>query len=61
MIDDNEDLLCIEVPVATNVMTPRPVARNGGAVGARVHFNGKGSKSRLVKVRLVKEHELLVS
>ncbi len=45
MMDDDEDVVCIddEAPVPTNARTPRPVARNGGAV--RVRFNGEGSKS----------------
>jgi hypothetical protein len=43
VMDDDEDVVCIEAPVPTNARTPRPVARNGGAV--RVRFNGEGSKS----------------
>ena len=43
VMDDDEDVVCIEAPVPSNARTPRPVARNGGAV--RVRFNGEGSKS----------------
>ncbi len=43
VIDDDEDVICIEAPVPSHASTPRPVARNGGAV--RVRFNGEGSKS----------------
>ena len=42
-MDDDDDVVCIEAPVPPNARTPRPVARNGGAV--RVRFNGEGSKS----------------
>ncbi len=48
-MDDDEDVVCIEAPVPTNARTPRPVARNGGAV--RVRFNGEGSKSASSPVR----------
>jgi hypothetical protein len=43
VMDDDEDVVCIEAPVPINARTPRPVARNGGAV--RVRFNGEGSKA----------------
>ena len=43
VMDDDDDVVCIEAPVPPNARTPRPVARNGGAV--RVRFNGEGSKS----------------
>ncbi len=36
MIDDNEDVVCIEAPVPTNARTPHPGARNGGAVQVRL-------------------------
>ena len=48
-MDDVEDVVCIEAPVPSNACTPRPVARNGGAV--RVRFNGEGSKSASSPVR----------
>ena len=41
VMDDAEDVVCIEAPVPTNACSPRPVARNDGAV--RVRFNGEGS------------------
>ncbi len=43
VMDDDEDVVCIEAPVPSNSSTPRPVARNGWAV--RVRFNGEGLKS----------------
>jgi hypothetical protein len=49
VMDDVEDVVCIEAPVPSNACTPRPVARNGGAV--RVRFNGEGSKSASSPVR----------
>jgi hypothetical protein len=48
-MDDDEDGVCIEVPVPSNACTQRPVARNGEAV--RVRFNGEGSKSASSPVR----------
>jgi hypothetical protein len=48
-MDDDEDVVCIEAPVPSNASTPRPVARNGGAV--RVRFNGEGLKSASSPVR----------
>jgi hypothetical protein len=49
VMGDDEDVVCMEAPVPTNAWTPRPVARNGGAV--RVRFNGEGSKSASPPVR----------
>ncbi len=43
VMDDDEDVVCIETPVPINARTQRPVACNGGAV--RVRFNAEGSKS----------------
>jgi hypothetical protein len=36
VMDDNEDVVCINAPVPTNAQTPRPVARNGGTVRVRL-------------------------
>ncbi len=51
MMDDDEDVVCIEAPVPPNARTPRqegPVARNGGAV--RVRFNGESSEGLTVSM-----------
>jgi hypothetical protein len=51
-MDDDEDVVCIEAPVRSQASSPRPVARNGGAV--RVRFNGEISKSASSPVRTEK-------
>jgi hypothetical protein len=48
VMDDDEDVICIEAPVPRNARTPRPVARNGWAV--QVSFNGEGTKSATVSI-----------
>ena len=48
-MDSDEDVVCIEAPVASTARTPHRVKRNGGAV--RVRFNGEGSKSASSPVR----------
>ena len=48
-MDSDDDVVCIEAPVASNASTPYRVKRNGGAV--RVRFNGEGSKSASSPVR----------
>jgi hypothetical protein len=48
-MDDDEDVVCIEAPVASTSSTPRRVARNGGAL--RLRFNGEGSKAASLPVR----------
>ncbi len=49
VMDDDEDVVCIEAPVPSNASMPRLVARNGGSV--RVRFNGEGSMSASSPVR----------
>ena len=42
-MDSDDDVVCIEAPVASTASTPHRVKRNGGAV--RVRVNGEGSKA----------------
>ena len=48
-MDDDDDVVCIEAPVASTASTPHRVKRNGGAV--RVRFNGEGSKAASSRAR----------
>ena len=49
VMDSDDDVVCIEAPVASTASTPHRVKRNGGAV--RVRFNGEGSKAASSLVR----------
>ena len=48
-MDSDEDVVCIEAPVASTASTPHRVKHNGGAF--RVRFNGEGAKSASAAVR----------
>ena len=48
-MDNDEDVVCIEAPVASTASMPHRVKLNGGAV--RVRLNGEGSKSASSPVR----------
>ena len=53
-MDDVEDVLCIEAPVPFNACTPRPVARNGGAV--RIRFIGEVRTRRPKDWKIVRRY-----
>ena len=55
VMDDDEDVDCIEALVPTNAWTPRPAARNGVAVRVRSHAQNSDIAPALVSEKKIKK------